>query len=132
MSNIKNKNIKWWVGRVSCMILFVAIGLFSYMKMGFLMKGVRISANIEESTSSSLVKIKGKAMNATYISLNGREIYIDKDGSFEEQVSLPEGLSIITLDAQDKFGKQAFKEFEILHKVDGSGVAFNTINSKIN
>lgn len=132
MRDIKKKNIKWWIGVISCMVLFSTIGVFSYMKMGFLIRGVKITATIEHSPASSVVRVNGVALNAIYLSLNGREIFIDKNGSFTEPVSLPPGLSVITLDAQDKFGKRAEKKFEVLYKEDGSEVAFNTFTSKIN
>jgi hypothetical protein len=55
-------------------------------------------------------------MNAIYLSLNGREIYIDKDGTFTEPVALLPGLSVVTLDAQDKFGKTFEKKFEVVYE----------------
>lgn len=105
MKIVKDKNIKWWIGIASCMVLFVIIGVFTYMKMSFLWEGVQIVASIEKVGSSSLARVSGYAKNATFISLNGREIFIDKDGKFSEAISLISGFSVVTIKVEDKFGK---------------------------
>lgn len=116
MKDIKNKNIKWWLGFASCVSLFAIIGVFSYFKMSFVLNGVQIIANIEHEDGTPLATITGKAQNANYISLNGREIFIDKDGKFSEKVALIPGFSIITIDATDKFGKEKEKTFQLVYK----------------
>jgi len=115
MKEIKSKRIKWWIGTMSCVMLFVFIGGFAFMKMRFIFKGVQIQAKIDYN-NSSLVQINGNAKNATYLSLNGREISVDKDGTFSESIALLPGLSVVTLDAEDKFGNQAEKEFNVVYK----------------
>jgi hypothetical protein len=122
---VKNKNIKWWIGRMSCVLLFGAIILFAYSKTSFLMKGVSLDARIEESHSSSLVEVKGRARGATYVTLNGREIFIDKEGLFNESLILLPGLSVVTLESKDKFGKTSLKKFEIVYNGPGEPVAIN-------
>lgn len=124
MKNINNKNIKWWVGIMSCVLLFVIIGIFSYEKMCFVFKGVEIEATIEQKDNSSLALIKGTAPKATFISLNGREIFIDKEGNFSETISILPGFSVITIDAKDKFGKTAEKKFEIVRQKNAEAIAF--------
>lgn len=121
----RNKNIKWWLGVASCVMLFVAIGSFAFVKMKFLMKGVQIVAKIENPDTSTLTQIKGNAKNATYLSLNGREIFIDKDGNFSETIALIPGLSVVTLNAEDKFGKYAEKKFEVMYRANAGVVAYN-------
>lgn len=128
MKSIKDKNIKWWIGVTSCLVLFVFIGVFAYMKMSFIMKGIQIEASIEHNDDTSLAKITGKAKNATFISLNGREIFIDKDGSFNESLALIPGLSVITINAQDKFGKSKEKKFQMVYKEGSPVVAFSGSN----
>lgn len=121
---IKNKNIKWWIGRLSCLTLFAIIIIFGYEKMSFIVNGVEIKATLEKKENSSLVVIKGTAEKATYITLNGREIFIDKNGNFSEIISILPGFSIITLNARDKFGKTAEKKFEIIREKSAEVVAF--------
>ncbi len=128
----KNKNVKWWVGTVLCTVLFLTILSFSYFKMDFLWKGVQIIASIDRNDTSPLIEIKGKAKNATYLSLNGREIFINKEGEFSEKVALIPGLSVVTIDAQDKFGKSAEKKFEVMYEESTGAVALGDITINTN
>ena len=128
MNPLKYKNIKWWIGAMSCTLLFSIIGVFAFMKMEFLWKGVQISAEINKeniSSLSSLTNIKGEAKNANLLSLNGREIFINKEGKFSEMIALMPGLSVITLSAKDKFGNLAEKKFEVIYKESAGVVAYN-------
>jgi len=129
--SIKNKNIKWWVGIGSCVSLFAVIMVFGYEKMCFVWRGVEIQADIERDASSSLTTITGKASKATHLTLNGREIFIDKDGNFSEEVSVLPGFSVITLDAKDKFGKTALKKFEVVYDGNAQAIALNNYKLQI-
>lgn len=123
MKNIKNKNIKWWISIMSCVTLFMIILFFSYEKMCFVWKGVEISATIEPKINSSLTLVKGNASKATLITLNGREIFIDKDGNFSEEIVVLPGFYVITLRAKDKFGKTAEKKFEVVREGNAPAIA---------
>jgi len=129
MREIKNKNMKWWLGIMSCVALFVVIGIFGYEKMCFVWHGVKIEATLEKDADTSLSVIKGVAAKAIHLTLNGREIFIDKEGNFYEVISTQPGYSVVTLSAEDKFGKKAEKKFEIVKEVDAPAIAFD--NSEI-
>ena len=124
MKEIKCKTIKSWIGAILCIMLFVFIGVFAFIKMHFILKGVQIQASIEKN-NSSIAEIKGNAKNATYISLNGREIFIDKEGSFNEKVALLPGYSVLTLNAKDKFGNYTEKKFEVVYKENNQVALIN-------
>ncbi len=94
--------------------------------MMMIIYGVNIKANIKQNNDSTLAMIDGNARNATFVSLNGREITIDKKGNFQESLALPLGLSVITLNAEDKFGKETEKKFEVMYKEGVGVVAYNT------
>lgn len=113
---LKKKSIKWWIGTGLFIFLFLSIGTYSYAKMRVVINGVKVRANIERTDSSSLAFIKGNARNAIYVSLNGREIFIDKNGEFKEPIALLSGLGVVTIQAQDKFGNVSQKEFEVMYK----------------
>ncbi len=57
-----------------------------------------------QSFKETLISVNGKAKNVSYIALNGRPIYIDNDGNFNEDILLAPGLNIIVIEAKDKFG----------------------------
>ena len=122
----KKRSTKWWVGAVACSALFIVIIIYTYMKMMMIIYGVNIKANIKQNNDSTLAMIDGNARNATFVSLNGREITIDKKGNFQESLALPLGLSVITLNAEDKFGKETEKKFEVMYKEGVGVVAYNT------
>ena len=114
--NFKKKNVKWWLGSIACLMLFVAIGVFAYSK-------VQVSALINHTDANSpMVQIKGSAKNAVYVTLDGREIYLHEDGTFSEEVALLPGLGVMTIHAKDKFGHVSEKKFEVVYK-DTSEVA---------
>lgn len=119
--------MKWWVGIISCVALFTIIGIFGYEKMSFIWNGVKIQATIDQSASSSLAIVRGVAEKATHITLNGREIFIDKNGNFSESIAMLPGYSIVTLDAKDKFGKTAEKKFEVVLEDNAKAIAFKSV-----
>ena len=125
MKEIKGKTVKWWVGIVLCITLFAGIITFASIKMSFVVHGVQIQATVDHAPNSSLATVKGAATNAVYLSLNGREIFIDKNGAFSETIALLPGLGIITLDAEDKFGNVAEKKIQIMYTENKQTVAFN-------
>lgn len=68
------------------------------------------------SLAKSLITIEGVARNISYISLNDRQIFIDEEGRFEEQLLLSYGYNIMTIKAKDKFGRNAEKTLELVYK----------------
>lgn len=113
METYKTKNIKWWMGFVSCFALFAVIIFFGWEKMSFIRKGVELEARITESSESPIYVVEGKAPRAKHLKLNGREIFIDKEGTFKEVMIPQPGYSITSLYAEDKFGKITEKEFKL-------------------
>ncbi len=118
MGLIKNRNINWWISIFLFTCLILIIGVFSYMKVDFLFRGVDIKATIVSTKNSSIIQIDGNAKNSVYLSLDGREIFIDKAGNFSENIGLLPGLSIISLKAKDRFGKISKKNFKIIFNKD--------------
>lgn len=115
--------MKWWLGTISCVTLFSIIMIFGYEKMFFMFHGVKIEASMVQSADSPLTIVSGKAEKAIYLSLNGREIFIDKKGNFSESIAVLPGFSVITLSAEDKFGKTAEKKFEMVKEESVPAVA---------
>ena len=122
-NNIKNKNMKWWLGIISCLCLFLVIMVFSYEKMNFMWKGIRIEASILEKDGSSVSEVKGVASKAIHLSINGREIFINKEGEFKESIALLPGFSVVTIEARDKFGKNVLKKFQVIKEENAPAIA---------
>ena len=66
--------------------------------------------------SQILIEIEGRARNASYLNLDDRPIFTDKNGYFKEKLLLSPGYNIIKLDARDKFKTYTEKRLEIILK----------------
>jgi hypothetical protein len=51
------------------------------------------------------IVLSGTAHNIVKLTLNGREIHTNEEGSFAQTLVLEHGYSIMTLEAQDRFGR---------------------------
>ena len=73
----------------------------------FLIEGPKLYL-IDEPDSiqnSQLVHLRGKASNISTINLNGRQIFTDRTGYFDEALLLENGYTIATIQATDRYGR---------------------------
>jgi hypothetical protein len=85
-------------------LLFIAYVLF---QARFLIEGPQINVQDQPvSQTQRLVTLEGQARNIVHISLNGRQIYTDKNGNFKEALVLENGYTIATLEAEDRYGRK--------------------------
>lgn len=95
-------------------ILFVAYCLF---QARFLILGpqVWIEAPKDGATvSEPVITLSGRAKNAAWISLNGRQIYTDDIGLWSEKLILAQGLSIMSVTVRDRFGREKTESVRII------------------
>lgn len=109
------KKIKIWI------FVFLGIVVFSYA--GFqskkLLSGPVIEIISPQNGSTfiqTLILVEGTAKNISYLSLNGRQIYTDKNGYFGEKFLLSPGYNVIKLEAEDKFKNHTEKKLELVLK----------------
>lgn len=57
------------------------------------------------TTASSTVHFSGKTANITHLRLSGRQIFTDENGVFNETAALTPGINVITIEAQDRYGR---------------------------
>ncbi len=96
-------------------ILFLG-GYFLYQGRGYLF-GPQIfieSPKIGEVVSTSYIEVKGRVLNISSLSLNGRQIFTDEHGVFSEGLLLARGYNIIELTATDKFGRVKKEKREVI------------------
>lgn len=98
-------------------LLLGAISGYAFFQARNLIKGpellVRTPTN-GTTTTSSLISLSGTAKNISFISLNDRQIYVDKNGNFDEELILAPGYNVWTLQAKDKFGRIVTKKLELV------------------
>ena len=66
------------------------------------------------TTSQALIVITGKANRISSLWLNDRQIFTDQEGKFEEPLLLASGYNIMTLRAEDRFGRKVGKKLELV------------------
>lgn len=98
-------------------LLFLLLTAYSLYQARFLILGpqVWITSHLDgETAASSIITISGQARNAAWLSLNGRQIFTDERGFWEETVAVSEGASIMTVKVRDRFGREKIKHVRII------------------
>lgn len=95
------------IGLIAASIM-LALGLVIFQAR-FLLIGPQISIT-EEPTgpqNERYTTLRGTAENISRLWLNGRPIYTDMQGNFKEALILENGYTIVTLRAEDRYGREA-------------------------
>ena len=84
--------------------LFVGYAVF---QARFLIAGPVITLQNSPDTvqTQRLITLEGIVQNIVFITLNGRQIYTDKNGYFKEALVLENGYTVATLQAHDRYGR---------------------------
>lgn len=99
-------------------LFFVFIIVYAFFTSRDLIFGVKVTnVNIVDGSkvTESALEIKGNARNAINLTLNGREISIDKEGNFNETIILLPGYNVISIKAKDKFGNVDEKNYKLMY-----------------
>ncbi len=67
---------------------------------------VRLTTETKPVYNDRTIEIAGQAENVTYLTLNGRSIYTNETGAFTEKLVLENGYTIMTIRAQDRYGRE--------------------------
>ena len=62
------------------------------------------------------VTLVGRTANITNLTLNGRTIYTDEQGTFSESLVLENGYTIMMLRAHDRFGRERSVERTVVYR----------------
>ena|SRR3989338_2809305 len=108
-------NIKSKLKIVVIVLLFAIIIGYAFFRTKDLLFGVKLKIydlKDYQSFEEPVITINGNAKRATELLINGRKIFITKEGSFTEKLLLLPGYNIIDIKATDRFGKS---EEEVFH-----------------
>jgi len=88
--------------------IFFIISLYFAFQARFIVAGPQIILKKEPPTENytRVVKLTGEAKNITHLWLNGRQIFTDENGNFEEEMVLENSYTITTLQAKDRYGRE--------------------------
>src|SRR5688572_8261748 len=74
-----------------------------------------ISPKDAEIVTNEVLNIKGVAKNVSWIALNGRQIFTDEEGVWEETLLLSPGVSIMTVAVRDRFGREREESVRVIY-----------------
>ncbi len=112
MNTDTKKNIK----KIVIGVLFTAIILYGFFGFKDVIEGVNLTiTGIEDGATyeEPVLELSGTAKNATYLSINNRDIAVSQEGTFTDVIVLVPGYNIITVKAQDKFKKEVTEEYRV-------------------
>ena len=89
-------------------LLFLIVIFYVVFQARFLIIGpvVELTTETKPVYNDQTIEINGRAENITHMTLNGRAIYTDENGSFKEQLVLENGYTIMTISAHDRYGRE--------------------------
>ncbi len=115
---MQSTRVKKYAGIGAIAVLFLIIGLYAYHTTRALVNGAIITvssvsdgATITEKT----LEVAGTAKNAVLLALDDRAIPVSQNGGFSEKLVLSPGYNIISLKAEDRFGKKVSKEIRLVY-----------------
>ncbi len=100
-------------------ILFILLTAYSLYQARFLILGPQIwitNPQDGQTVESPLVIMEGRSRNIAWISLNDRQIFTDEEGVWSEKLIVSSGISIMTVKARDRFGRETEKSIQIVLK----------------
>ena len=110
--------------KIGFIIIFVAaVGTYAAFETRNLLDGPTISVESPadgSTVSGEIVAIRGTAKNVSFLSFNGRQIYTDTAGVWNEGLLVPEGYTIIELKASDRFNREVTQHIRIIRKDSAS------------
>ena len=129
----------WNLKRVLTTLLIVgfigSIFYYAYYQSRGIISGPQIHVVSPENgttVTDPLLHINGTTQRAKALTLDGREIFIDLEGKFGEELLLAPGYNIIELAARDADGHDTKQTLEVVYSGDGnrSGLSSSsTINT---
>ena len=106
-----------------CLIKPLLIGLIAFLiisysglKLKDLLTGPQIiitSPSDGATIKKDLVNVKGKAERISQIYLNGKKIFTDEKGNFNEPYLLASGYNLVEIMARDQFGRKITKKLQL-------------------
>lgn len=104
--------LKWLAGLAA----IVALGWYIVFQAWPLITGPVLTLDpVPVVQNSRVATIRGTARNVTTIMLNGRPIFTDDEGRFQEALVLENGYAIVTLRAEDRYGRKNMLEQALVY-----------------
>jgi hypothetical protein len=82
-------------------------------------------AKVGSVQTGNVLSLSGIAEHAKQLTIDGRSVPLDSNGSFSESVALQSGVNIITVASVDTFGKTKTQTLSIYHPANLAQTAVN-------
>ncbi len=99
--------------RLGIALLILCIVIYGMVRAIPLISGPHIvltSPEAGQKYTDGFVTVSGSLVHAQNVSLDGMPLLTDEHGNFSSTITLPPGNSILTITAQDRFGRHASEE----------------------
>lgn len=120
MTRMKKRiNLRTTISTLAIVLLFVFITIYSISRTRSLVRGVSLEVEGIENGKTyeeEELTIKGKAIRAKHIEVNGYEININDEGNFSHVVVLSPGYNFVGIRAEDRFGKEKNITYQIIYQ----------------
>ena len=102
----------------SFILLFIVIGGYGIWRGRDLLFGIRISTvGITDgmTATSPVLEFSGTARKASGIQVDGEQVALSEDGTWQDSLALLDGYNIVTVAATDKFGRTTAKSYRVYY-----------------
>lgn len=99
--------------------VFILLVLYSLFQARAYIFGPQVwieSPRDGQTVENPVVMVSGRSRYIAWISLNGRQIFTDENGNWSEKLIVSSGVSIMAVEARDRFGHEIRKSLTIVLK----------------
>jgi hypothetical protein len=113
MTPYRHTRFSTWI----LLVFFCCLAVYAYYESRAYLYGPRITIP-EKATlvHDPIVMVRGKAEHITSLFMNGTQIPVSEDGSFEQPYALAKGYNKVILYATDQYGTGEEKFIEIIYE----------------
>ena len=111
-----------WITKALLAVFFIVLVGYGYYEARGLLFGpsIDISAGRAMIVYQPYIELKGTASRISQLSMNGQQIPVTEDGSFDQPYVLSPGYNRIIFDAKDQYGKTAQRVIEVVYEASST------------
>lgn len=111
----QSKKVSVTAALLALAVIGILCFVFSNMRDMLLGTPLSVATATDGTTlSDGFLPITGNARHARSVSINGRNVSIDRDGKFVDGVLLSPGYNVVEIASRDQFGKEERKTYHLV------------------
>lgn len=107
------------IKKIALAVVVLLIGGFVVSRLFNFAKGPQLTVETPRDYTfirEPLITVKGEVARVAKIHLNGREIFSNEQGIFEEKLLVTPGYSIMTITAEDQFNRSITRTIHLMRE----------------